>query len=274
MAMRTACSVSPDAGHRRDRNRRSARQPAPAWPARRAPTEVRLPPGRVSTTALSAASMPRTGEGSASLSTASSGAKGEGAASPMVTQRSCQTPPCRTICRTGSASMNSLAMTMSGPCGTSRSCRTSAAGQGSRAASARCVSRSTGLVSIRAIDMLSSNLGTLRHARSASAISVPRPAPSSATVTTRGLAHGLPDRCAPHADQLAEHLADLRRGDEVAVFADRLARRVIARAPVGEASFHIVVHADRTVAGNPLAQPGRKRRGHQSRGAYVARPSR
>ena len=64
--------------------------------------------------------------------------------------------------------------------------------------------------------------------RSASAIKRAAPRPELGDDHRGGLAHGLPDRGRPDADQLAEHLADLRRGDEIAVFADRLPRGVIA----------------------------------------------
>ena len=72
-------------------------------------------------------------------------------------------------------------------------------------------------------------------------------------------AHGLPNGRRPDANQFAEHLADLGRGDEVAVFADWLPRWVIAGADVGEAGLHIVMHADRPVARDKLLQPRRKR---------------
>ena len=41
-------------------------------------------------------------------------------------------------------------------------------------------------------------------------------------------AHHLPDRGRPQPDQLAEHLADFRRGGEIAAGAERIARDVIA----------------------------------------------
>ena len=52
-------------------------------------------------------------------------------------------------------------------------------------------------------------------------------------------AHRLPDHHGPHADQLAEHLAHLRRGDEIAVAAERLAAHVVAIEGVGEAGLHV-----------------------------------
>ena len=175
-----------------------------------------------------------------------------------VTHRSRHAPPARTNCRTGSASTNSLAMTMSGPCGTSPMSSHQSSGAGEDRNVARCVSRRLGLVSTSAMVTRSRSPGTRPNTRSASAISVPRPGPSSAMTAARP-AHGLPDGRRPDANQLAEHLADLGRGDEVAVFADRLPRRVIAGAGVGEAGLHIVMHADRPVARDPLLQPRRKR---------------
>ena len=53
-------------------------------------------------------------------------------------------------------------------------------------------------------------------------------------------AHLLPDRSHPQADQLAEHLADLRRGDEVAAGADRVVGDVIAVLRMGESEPHII----------------------------------
>ena len=51
-------------------------------------------------------------------------------------------------------------------------------------------------------------------------------------------AHLPPDRGGPQPDQLAEHLADLGRGDEVAVGAERVARHVVAVVGMGEAQRH------------------------------------
>ena len=65
------------------------------------------------------------------------------------------------------------------------------------------------------------------RARSASAISVPRPGPSSTSSTGSGAPMRRQTSAHHSADQLAEHLADLRRGDEVAGGAQGIARRVI-----------------------------------------------
>ncbi len=65
-----------------------------------------------------------------------------------------------------------------------------------------------------------------RMARSASAISVPRPGPQFGERHRGGAAHRLPGHGGPGAEQLAEHLGDLRRGGEVP---ERVVRRVIRR---------------------------------------------
>ena len=69
----------------------------------------------------------------------------------------------------------------------------------------------------------------------------------------------LPGAEQPDADQLAEHLADLRRGDEVAGRAERLARRVVAVVRIEQAKRHVVGDADRAVgldqADDLFAQP-------------------
>ena len=52
-------------------------------------------------------------------------------------------------------------------------------------------------------------------------------------------AHLLPDRRHPQPDHLAEHLADFRRGDEIAAGAERIAVGVIAVLAVGQAQRHV-----------------------------------
>ena len=59
--------------------------------------------------------------------------------------------------------------------------------------------------------------------------------------------------CPPHGGrpqphQFAEHLADLRRGDEIAPRAERIPGGVIAALGMGQAKFHIWRHRDRTAA--------------------------
>ena len=87
-------------------------------------------------------------------------------------------------CRTGSASKNSLAMSRSGPSGTvsSASCQRTS----SPASAARCLRFKPGPISTRLMRAASRNPGAALQARSASAISVPRPGPSSTSSTGRG----------------------------------------------------------------------------------------
>ena len=66
------------------------------------------------------------------------------------------------------------------------------------------------------------------------------------------LSHGLPHHHAPKSDQLAEHLAHLGRGDEVAARADGPAAAVITVLGKMEAKLHVGVNADGPVAANPL----------------------
>ena len=75
----------------------------------------------------------------------------------------------------------------------------------------------------------------------------------------RRLAHGLPHRHRPEADELAEDLADLRRRDEVALAADRLAGGIDASNFVGEASLHELFDRQRSVPGDARMQPRRER---------------
>ena len=62
--------------------------------------------------------------------------------------------------------------------------------------------------------------------------------------------HGLPYRCCPQADQLAEHLADFRRGDEIAALASKggraegIAGGVIAFLRVQQRHRHELRHRD------------------------------
>src|SRR4029079_18426686 len=58
---------------------------------------------------------------------------------------------------------------------------------------------------------------------------------------------GLEGRGAPYADKLAEDLRDLRRGDEIAVRSDRVARHVIAIERMAEAKSHVAVERHRPV---------------------------
>ena len=97
--------------------------------------------------------------------------------------RRCQPSRSFTNWSTGNASTNSFATAITGPSGTSsmRSCHDAAV-----ASSACCLARSTGLVSTRCTATAARKSGTARVARSASAISVPRPGPSSTKFTRAG----------------------------------------------------------------------------------------
>ncbi len=86
---------------------------------------------------------------------------------------------------------------------------------------------------------------SLPMVRTMSFISVPRPGPISAIVTGKGSAAGLPGVDQPDRYQFAEHLADFRRGNEVAFRAERLARRVVAVMRVEQAERHVVGDRDR-----------------------------
>ena len=110
------------------------------------------------------------------------------------------------------------------------------AGQRLRAGAAR----SAGLISTRCTTSALRNAGTICAARSASSIMVPRPGPSSTRRTFSGEPISLPGRGGPQPDQLAEHLADLRRGDEVALGAERIARHVVA--VLADGSRHSVMY--------------------------------
>jgi hypothetical protein len=77
-------------------------------------------------------------------------------------------------------------------------------------------SRSTGLISTRCMRRAWKRRQH-RSARSASAIMVPRPGPSSISRSVRRRAHRLPHRRRPQPEQLAEHLADFGRGGEIAL---------------------------------------------------------
>src|SRR5690606_2906656 len=60
---------------------------------------------------------------------------------------------------------------------------------------------------------------------------------------------------------LAEHLADLGRGGEIAGGADGLARRIVA----GKAERHVALHRHRPVPSYPRGEGGEKIVGHRPR---------
>ena len=143
-------------------------------------------------------------------------------------------------CRTGSASKNSLATTSSGPSAGRRREIVVPARRGTRSAWA---ARSTGLVSTKCDRRA-------RGRRRASPAAHPRRAcrgPGRARHSAPSRPPGAqPEVGEPDADQLAEHLADLGRGGEVALGAERIAGRVIMRVRLG----HVVGDRDRALGGD------------------------
>jgi hypothetical protein len=81
------------------------------------------------------------------------------------------------------------------------------------------------------------------------------PGPQLDIMRRHRAARAAPQVGEPDADQLAEHLADLGRGDEIAVRAERIAGRVIMRVRLG----HIIGDLDRAFGGDAGPQPGLKR---------------
>ena len=110
-----------------------------------------------------------------------------------------------------------------------------------------CASRRVGLVSTKWTSTAWRRAGTTFEGAQRSAISVPRPGPSSISLIGSGAAQASPAIGAPQAQDLAEHLADLGRGGEVAGGPQRIARPVIAVAGMAEGERHVAAHADRPV---------------------------
>ena len=180
-------------GSGNSRNRRTgpgragARDASPSEAARAAAA------GHISTTAPGGASRKPGGTSSARAglsgpSTKVSRSDSGSLAGSSPTRRSAQPSRPRTNWRIGSASRNSLATSSSGPSGSpSMPSAKRGATSGSEAARRRCCSRrSTGLASTRNSRKARRNSGAARDARSRSAISVPRPGPSSARITGSG----------------------------------------------------------------------------------------
>src|SRR5829696_6351561 len=146
---------------------------------------------------------------------------------PSPTRRSHQPRSARTNWRTGSASKNSFATTIAGPAGAcdSRSCQA---------------------------------IGTALPSNPRGAQEVPHQrAASRAELDERErarVAHKPPGLDRPKADELAEHLADLRRRDEIARRAERIAPRVVAMHRMPEAERHVALDRDRAVGGDHPAQ--------------------
>src|SRR5262249_42117678 len=70
-----------------------------------------------------------------------------------------------------------------------------------------------------------------------------------------GRPHRLPGRETPCPDELAEDLAHLRRGDEIAAATERFAPHVIAIVGITEAGGHIVGDRDRPVRADASSEP-------------------
>ena len=128
-----------------------------------------------------------------------------------------------------------------------------AAQRGVAAASVSAWSRrSAGLVSTSQTRAASRKPGIAAAARSASRISVPRPGPSSASTKRSGRALVGPDLRHPGADELAEHLADLGGGHEVAGSAEGIARGVVAVLGVAERQRHVGFERERSLRRDAL----------------------
>ncbi len=80
------------------------------------------------------------------------------------------------------------------------------------------------------------------------------------------LAHQLPHRRCPEADQLAENLADLGRRDEVSRAAERIAGHVIAMHGMRQAQRHELPHRHRACESDAPADFSFEWRGHGSFG--------
>ena len=211
---------------------------APPWSSSRAPMSAASDSavGHNSTISPSAAAASRWCKSSRPASSASAGStmgpstKAKlSSTTAMPTRRSRQPPPRRTYCRSGSASKNSLASRIIGPPGTSASIACHAGGVAAVASVSRCRARNTGLVSTRCKRAAATNSGAIRrHVRPASAAERAASGAEFHQPNRVRRTHRPPDLDAPRADQLAEHLADLRRGGEVAGGAERIAGRVVA----------------------------------------------
>ncbi len=115
-----------------------------------------------------------------------------------------------------------------------------------------------------------------RVARNRSASSVPRPGPSSTRRTGRGAPWSAQAWASHSADDLAEGLADLGRGDEVAGGAERVVAAVVAEGRVAERQLHEARDRERPLG---LDQGGKHRlkiaqRSSAARGPCCASPAR
>ena len=170
----------------------------------------------------------------------------------MSTARRCQPSRRATYCSTGSASKNSFAIRRSGPSGTVSSVPCQDAGV-PRSASF-CRSASAGLVSTRWISsasakpaMPSCGAQKIGHERAAPGTELDQHDPA-------GLPHPVPGVGAPRADQLAEDLADLGRGDEIALPAQGVAPGVVAIFGIAVRRRHETGDGNRPATRDPLPQ--------------------
>ena len=88
-----------------------------------------------------------------------------------------------------------------------------------------------------------------------------------------GPTHLPPDLNHPEADQFTEDLADHGRGDEVAIGPDRRAHGIIAVAGVMQAKVHVLGHADRSGAPDPICEASGQAHGARSPGTRPRRIS-
>ena len=163
---------------------------------------------------------------------------GTPASSSTPTKRSCQRPDRRTNWRTGSASRNSLATTSSGR-SAGRPASSSCQNTGRPGRAAACRSRRAGLVSTRWIVIAAAELG--HHLRRSQGVGHQRATPRAEF--HHGAAAG-PAEIQPmldqgQADQLAEQLAHLRRGDEIPGGAQGIAARIVALCRVRQGQGHV-----------------------------------
>ena len=195
------------------------------------------------------------------LATAATACSRAGEVSTISPSRSNASPPAATVTlrstpstnwRTGSASRNSLATSNIGALGRSSivSCQCASA-------TARfCASRRTGLVSTRC-----TSPPKPARAHHAQRVRCQRSAARS-KLDINGVARrtgACPAIGQRRADHLAEHLADLRRSGEIAVDAERVARRVI----ISVARFHIRFDNDRPLGLDAIAERALER-GHET----------
>ena len=153
--------------------------------------------------------------------------------------RSCQPSASLTAWCTGSASMNSLATMMHGPGGTSSIalCHRIGGVEPFEHALLHLLQRRTDLDQMHDQRVAKAGDDFRRPQRV-----VHQGAASGAELDDADIfrrAHLLPDRAHPQPDQLAEHLADLGRGDEIAAGAERIAIDVIAVLRMRQAQPHI-----------------------------------